>query len=89
MPCLKIKRVFFCGMSVHGVVEACRKFTSHKLSLRFAEIYDDVIKWKHFSRYWLFVRVIHLSPVNSPHKRPVTRSVHVFFDLRLNKRLSN
>ena len=29
---------------------------------------DDVIKWKHFSRYWLFVREIHRSPVNSPHK---------------------
>ena len=29
---------------------------------------DDVIKWKHFSRYWPFVRGIHRSPVNSPHK---------------------
>ena len=28
------------------------------------------------------------SPVNSPHKKPVTRSFNVFFDLRLNKRLS-
>ena len=25
--------------------------------------HDDVIKWKHFPRYWPFVR----SPVNSPH----------------------
>ena len=30
--------------------------------------HGDVIKWKHFSRYWPFVRGIHLSPVNSPHK---------------------
>ena len=30
--------------------------------------YDDVIKWEHFSRYWPFVRGIHRSPVNSPHK---------------------
>ena len=29
---------------------------------------DDVIKWKHFPRYWPFVRGIHQSPVNSPHK---------------------
>ena len=29
---------------------------------------DDVIKWKHFPRYWPFVRGIHRSPVNSPHK---------------------
>ena len=28
----------------------------------------DVIKWKHFPRYWPFVRGIHRSTVNSPHK---------------------
>ena len=31
-------------------------------------IHDDVIKWKHFPCYWPFVRGIHRSPVNSPHK---------------------
>ena len=31
-------------------------------------VHDDVIKWKHFSRYWTFVQAIHRSPVNSPHK---------------------
>ena len=30
--------------------------------------HDDVLKWKHFPRYWSFVRGIHRSPVNSPHK---------------------
>ena len=30
--------------------------------------HDDVIKWKNFPRYWPFVRGIHRSPVNSPHK---------------------
>ena len=30
--------------------------------------HDDVIKWKHFSRYWPFVWEIHRSPVNSPQK---------------------
>ena len=34
----------------------------------FADKHDDVIKWKHFPRYWPFVRGIHRSPVNSPHK---------------------
>ena len=29
---------------------------------------DDVIKWKRFPRYWPFVRGIHRSPMNSPHK---------------------
>ena len=31
-------------------------------------VHDDVIKWKHFSRYWPFLRGIHRSPVNSRHK---------------------
>ena len=30
--------------------------------------HDNVIKWKHFPRYWPFVQGIHWSPVNSPHK---------------------
>ena len=30
--------------------------------------HDDVIKWKHFPRYWSFVRGVHRSPLNSPHK---------------------
>ena len=50
--------------------------------------HDDVIKWKHFPRYWPFVRGIHRLPVNSPHKGQCTRSFDAFFDLRLNKRLS-
>ena len=29
---------------------------------------DDDIKWKHFPRFWSFMRGIHWSPVNSPHK---------------------
>ena len=31
-------------------------------------LHDDVIKWKHFPRYWPFVWGIHRSPVNSRHK---------------------
>ena len=30
--------------------------------------HDDVIKLKHYPRYWPFVRGIHRSPVNSSHK---------------------
>ena len=30
--------------------------------------HDDVIKWEHFPRSWPFLRGIHRSPVNSPHK---------------------
>ena len=34
----------------------------------FIKHHDDVIKWKHFPRNWPFVRGIHRSPVNTPHK---------------------
>ena len=30
--------------------------------------HDDVIKWKHFPHHWPFVRGIHYSPEDSPHK---------------------
>ena len=32
------------------------------------ESHGDVIKWKHFARYWPVLRGIRRSPVNSPHK---------------------
>ena len=31
-------------------------------------VHDDVINWKHFPRYWPFMRWIHRLPVNSTHK---------------------
>ena len=45
----------------------------------YAAIHDDVIKWKHFPRYWPFV---------FPAQRPVTRSFDIFCDLRPYIRLS-
>ena len=51
-------------------------------------LHDDVIKWKPLPRYWPFVRGIHRSPVNSPHNCLWRGGFDVFFDLRLNKRLS-
>ena len=32
------------------------------------EVHDDAIKWKHFPRYWPFVRGIHRSMMNFHHK---------------------
>ena len=37
-------------------------------TVRFPSQHDDVIKWKHFPRNWPFLREIHRSPVNFPHK---------------------
>ena len=41
-----------------------------------------------YPRYWSFVWGIRRSSMNSPQKRLVSRSFDIFFDLRLNKRLS-
>ena len=49
--------------------------------------HDDVIKWKHFPRYWPFVGEFS-GPGEFPAQRPVTRSFDAFFDLRPNKRPS-
>ena len=51
----------------------CSTMTHSQEDLRpspvgFKQVHDDVIKWKHFPRYLPFVRGIHRSPVNSPHK---------------------
>ena len=51
------------GLDVYKVVSMATSNGDHQISDQ-----DDVIKWKHFSRYWPFVRGIHRSPVNSPHK---------------------
>ena len=43
--------------------------------------HDDVIKWKHFPRYWSFVRGIHRWLVNSPLKGQSSGALMFFFDL--------
>ena len=57
--------------------EICHKLGSdfaERISLKLLDgfapfkVHDDVIRWKHFPRYWPFVWGINRSPVNSPHK---------------------
>ena len=48
---------------------------------------DDVMKWKHFPRYWPFVREF-VGPRWIPHTKASDAELWCFFDLRLNKRLS-
>ena len=56
------------------------RHTNHSTQMGKCRAHDDVVKWKHFPCYWPFVRGIH--------RRPVTRSCDVFFDLHPNKWLS-
>ena len=75
------------GRYIHGP-HTHSDYPSWECKADTVQIQDDVITWKHFPRYWPFVRGIHWSPVNSPPQRPVTRSFDFFCDLRLNNRLS-
>ena len=57
------------SLSTASAIERKRYVQEHDIHVLFVYMYhDDVIKWKPFSRYWPFVRGIHRSPVNSPHK---------------------
>ena len=49
--------------------------------------HDEVIKCKHFPHYWPFVRGIHRSPVNSPHKGQWRGALMFPLICALNKRL--
>ena len=51
-------------------------------------LHYDVIKWKLFPLYWPYVRGIHRSPVNSPHKGQWRGSLMFSLICALNKRLS-
>ena len=60
--------ICFLNLMSHGLIHCtppARWWNSRKDTW---SVHDDVIKWKHFPRYWPFVRGIHRFPVNFPHK---------------------
>ena len=88
-----LRRHIISEMSVtNGATRNLSFYLIHPGSFRVADIgcpdiswgHDDVIKWKHFPRYWSFVRGIHRWPLVSPHKGQC-REALMFFYLRLNK----
>ena len=52
----------------NGLVKNSSRLKNVLTSLQKLSRHDDVMKWKHFPRYWPFVRGIYRSPLNSPHK---------------------
>ena len=67
-----------CGLSSTHIIRGCSTY--------WLWWHDDVIKWKHSPRYWWGESSgDQWIPLNKGH---VTRNFDVFFDLRLNKRLS-
>ena len=78
---LKIRRplgrlIFNMGIAIPGkTVFLIETAPSHLLEfpfihspIRLFQSHDDLNKWKHFRWYWPFVRGIHRSPMDSPHK---------------------
>ena len=55
-------RVIYCES---GVISNGDNTLRKPLRFSYPSYHDDVIKWKHFPRYWPFVRGIHRSPVAS------------------------
>ena len=63
----------FLNEKFHNLLDSDNQLTKYsysekKQTVRLLLSHDYVIKWKHFPRYWPFVRRIHQWPVNSPHK---------------------
>ena len=61
----KLDQTQFWYSRLHTFNLSCAETGIHDETCQY---HDDVFKWKHFPRYWPFVRGIHRSPVNSPHK---------------------
>ena len=83
-PCLK--DIVFVGQESNN---HCWKLFLKKINthhsvlfwiLLIIQLHDDAIKWKHFPCYWPFVRGIHQSLVNSPHKGQWCRTLLFFLN---------
>ena len=71
--CYRVRRLIVSWTCVVNSKPASTDVADGPVNLGVRVVYasfchDGVIKWKHFPRYWPFVRGIHWSPVNSPHK---------------------
>ena len=50
------------------ILQRWRGYNESSLFLFISTFLDDVIQWKHFARYWPFVRGNHKSPVDTPNQ---------------------
>ena len=69
--CTTPQAVLMCIYLFHTYTVYCFSKTHSGIYMSFYPSWmdhDDIIKWKHFPRYWPFVRGVHRLLVNSPHK---------------------
>ena len=82
--------LLYCIVSIRAADSLATQSASASITMSltcFSWNHGDVIKWKHFPRYWPFTRGIHQSPMNSPHKGH-WRGAIIFCLICLNKWLS-
>ena len=84
--CLPLLRMYR-GSTMSHRNSAEMEFIPDDMELE-TQCHDDVIKWKHFPRYWSLVLGIHRWPINSPHKGLWRRAMMFSLICALNKRLS-
>ena len=72
----------FCNDHYSDVIMGTIAYQITSLPIVYSTVYSDADQRKYQSSASLaFVRGIHRSPVNSPHKRPVTRKMFPFADV--------
>ena len=72
----------------HLIFYAVREHSKQSMQIIFVQYHDDIIKWKHFPRYWPFVRGIHRLPVDSPIKGQWRGALMLSLICAWNKRLN-
>ena len=85
-----VQRYIHQSASLEVKLKCCRygHLVYSLMALLLTLFHDDVIKWKHFRRYWPFVRGIHRLTVNSPHKDQWRGALMFTLICALNKQLS-
>ena len=83
IPCIYCLHAVVCGDHHHSdVIMSSMASQITSLTIVYSTVYSGADQRKHQSSASLaFVRGIHRSPVNSPHKGPVTRKVFPFDDV--------
>ena len=76
----------------NGICSSDSRFTTalHNMdTCQSVQFHDDVIKWKHFPRYWSLVHGVRRSPVNSPYKGQWRQVLFVFICAWINGWVNN
>ena len=71
-----------CCVKIQQLVVRVSSSSDHQGCLLLTAVksasHDDVIKWKHFPHYWPFVRGVHRSLLDYPHKGHWRRALMLF-----------